>query len=198
MTAAMVVSLLTLMHAVAPAPNLDAHGGWCRSNPKYDHPQAMPREVVCRTAAAALHAAGRQPHWEYRAFAWRGWPCWFEYHDGETLSTVKLSNLSAMMRLTLRESGFYNGAFDDGYVAGTWNESRGLIQRGNGWAFNEHEAKWRWRVLRNPLEYGDDESSDWAYDWRVSMFWLAADARRNSTEMYPESGMTCALPDGRK
>ena len=124
---------------------------------------------VCEFAAAALVHAGHDPRHPFR---WSDCPgC--------------ISKLNAVVGLLRCESGLNPRGYDEGYVAGTWNESRGIAQIGNGWDHIATDAE--------------------AYSWKWSVAWLIEDLRRLTTRWYPECGSVsrkwnarCALlPDDR-
>ena len=124
------------------------HGGACIQR---DTDQ-MEVWKVCEFAAAALVHAGHDPRHPFR---WSDCPgC--------------ISKLNAVVGLLRCESGLNPRGYDEGYVAGTWNESRGIAQIGNGWDHIATDAE--------------------AYSWKWSVAWLIEDLRRLTTRWYPECG----------
>ncbi len=108
-------------------------------------------EAVCEFAAAALALNGHDPG-----------HCFGEWHTGCQ------SKLGAVIGLLRCESWLHPNAYHEGYVAGTWNESRGIAQISNGW-----------------VHMATDEQ---AFNWRWSIIWLVSDLERVTRNWYPECG----------
>ena len=127
----------------------DEPGGWCDGDWEAQ---------ICEVAYQAIEDSGRDP---------------FDPHPGQLHMCGQgrgcLSNLGAVMWLLNCESNLDPLAYAEGYVQGTWNESRGIAQIGNGW--------------------GHIATDEQAFDWRWSTYYIASDPYLVTNRLYPECGI---------
>ncbi len=124
----------------------------------YGYCEGKWKTKICQVAWIAIESQGLDPiapHPDQMQFCGTDQGC--------------ISNIGAVMRLLYCESSYKPNAYNEGYVQGAWNESRGIAQIGNGW-----------------VHIATDEQ---AYNWVWSVIWVASDYTRSSKRWYPECGV---------